>query len=512
VYHFSAFGNEIESCRCGLNGNQEFRRHSTRTGQQMAETHPKQVSLGVALLIIAIIMLALAVGVGKFKIPTDMAFVLALTAITLVCMAVGFTLKQVQEFFFDGCKKSVTVAVLIMTVGMVIGSWIVSGVVPSLIFYGLKFISPHFFLVTGFLLLCTVSLFIGSTYATAGTIGVALMSIGFGMGYPPALTAGMVVSGSVFGNKISPFADTTNLCIAVTGVDLTDHIKSMLWSVLPVLVASSAIFTYLGMTHAQSVLDQSKIDLICNSLSKIFVISPWLLLIPVLTIALIAKRVPAVISLIVAALIGAVVGLLFQPKYGVQDIFAAISKGFTVKSGVPQVDSLLNRGGIASMMPIVTLIIFVLGLCEILQRVGVVNAILDKVTFFIRGTASLVLTTLATALAVDALTGSQYLSIILPGEMLKTAYEKARIKLNVLSRTLEDGGTIFSYLVPWSTPSLVVAGILGLPVRESFPYSYQLWLTPILAAFYGITGIAIWKEDEKRDNTGTRAIAKSEGK
>lgn len=455
----------------------------------------KSVTFKHALVMLLCIVVILSVGNAILKIPTEISFMLTIVAISLVAMSSGFKLKELQDYFIDGCKDSLIVVLIMMSVGMVIGSWIVSGIVPSIIYYGLKFISPAYFLVSGFLLLCLVSFFIGSSFATAGTLGIALMGIGLGMGIPPAITAGMVISGSLFGNKISPFADTTNLCLAVAKVDLVDHIKSMLYSVIPILVISATIYTYLGLSFAKESLDQSKLDLITVTLAQNFTINPLLLLVPILTIILAIRKMPPVIALLLAALAGVAVAFICQP-YNATAIFAALSKGFSIKSGVPQVDALLNRGGIASMTSIITLVIFILGFGQILQRTGVVTVLLDKVQSIIRGSTSLVLTTLFTGLLTDMLTASQYMSILLPGQILGPAYKRLKIKMTVLSRTLEDGGTMFSYIIPWSITALYLSGVLGLPVIEMVPYAYQAWLTPFLAVFYAVTGIAIWKEED----------------
>lgn len=467
------------------------------------EAVEKKVSFGKAMLILFLVMLILSVGNVVFKLATEISFLFAVVAIVLVALSSGFKLQELQEYFLDGCRKSLLVVLILMSVGMVIGSWMVSGVVPSLIYYGLKFLSPTYFLLTGFLSLCIVSFFIGSSFATAATVGIAIMGIGYGMGIPPALTAGMVISGALFGNKISPFADTTNLCIAVADVDLVDHIKSMLYSVLPILVASACIYTYLGATFARESLDQSKINLITDTLAKHFTISPWLLLIPVFTIILAIRRMPPLIALILSSFAAVVVAFICQP-FDSGIIFASLSKGFSIKSGVAQVDTLLNRGGISGMMFIVVIALFVLGFGELLQRTGVVSAILEKVEYIVRGPASLVISTLTTGLITDMLTASQYMAILLPGQILKPAFIKFKIKRNVLSRTLEDGGTIFSFMIPWSITSLYLTGVLGVPTMESLPYAFQAWLTPLLATFYGLTGIAIWKDEAQtppRDET-----------
>lgn len=206
---------------------------------------------------------------------------------------------------------------------------------------------------------------------------------------------------------------------------------------------------------------------------------------------------PPVLALLLATLAGALVGLAFQPNYDLKAIFTSISKGFQINSGVARVDSLLNRGGIASFMGIVENVFFLMGASEILQRTGTTTAILEKVSRIIRGSTTLVISNLLTGLVVDGVTGSQYLAIMLPGEMFKPIYQKLRVKLTVLSRTLEDSGTIFAFLIPWSLNAIGMGGILGVPVSESYIYAFQLWFSPLVCILFAITGIAIWKEEEK---------------
>ncbi|MDR3592659.1 MAG: Na+/H+ antiporter NhaC [Negativicutes bacterium] len=458
------------------------------------ENEERRVSFGVAVLNISILVLFVAVGNGLLKfMPLDVAVILAITVMTLTVRTCGFKAEEVLGFAMEGARKQMGVIGILMFVGALIGSWIVAGIVPTMVYYGLKFLSPTYFLLTGFLLLCLVSFFIGSTYATAGTIGIALMSIGYGMGYPSAITAGMVVSGSIFGNKISPFADSTNLCIAVTGVELMDHIKSMLYTVVPIFFISAALYTYLGFAFASQSFDPSKINVISETLAKNFTISPWLLIIPALTIGLIVKKVPPVMALLVATLLGAFAAVISQP-YDLATIFAAVSKGMQLKSGVPQVDSLINRGGISSMMGIVELVIFLLASGEILHRTGTTTALLEKIDKLIHGPRSLVLSTLLTGFLTDAVTCSQYIAIILPGQMLKEAYQKVGVRMSVLSRSLEDSGTIFSFWLPWSANAVTLSGIVGVFITDSYIYAFQLCLTPIFAAFYGITGLAVWRD------------------
>ncbi|QHI72298.1 Na+/H+ antiporter NhaC family protein [Aminipila terrae] len=459
----------------------------------------KTVPFGVAITNIFIILCCVGIGGALYKAPLDMSFLLAIILMGLILILVcKYKAKELLEYFFDGGRKAVDIMVLLMGIGALIGAWIVGGIVPTLIFYGLKFISPAFFLLTGFLLLCALSFFIGSAFATAGTVGVALMGIGAGMGFPPALTAGMVLSGSIFGNKLSPFADSSNLCVVATGVNLLDHIKSMCYTVIPIFVASAAVYAYLGISYNDATLDPTHVVLFMDTLQKYFVINPFLLLVPIATIVLIVKKVPPVIALLLTTIVGGIVALAVQ-GFNISTVASSISGGFSIQTGVANVDDLLNRGGIYSMLDVVELVFFLMGGGEILQRTGTTTAIMNKLHMIIRGKKSLIMTNLFAGLMVDGLTGSQYLSIILPGEMFKEQYKKFGVKLTVLSRTLEDSGTIFSYLLPWSNNAVAMGGILGVAITESYIYTYQLWFTPILAIICAVTGYAVWTEDNTEE-------------
>jgi len=456
----------------------------------------KKVSFNIAMLNILLIVAIVAVGNGYLRMPLDMMLIFTLTSISVVVMITNrYAATDLLQTVVDGGKNALSVSLLLMAIGAVIGAWIISGIVPTIIYYGLMYISPAYFLVGGFLILCALSFFTGSTYASSGTVGVALMSIGAGMGYPAVLTAGMVVSGSVFGNKVSPFADTSNLAASTVGVDLMDHIKSMCYTVLPVFFISAGLYTYLGMEYAKGSIDIANIAKFADAMTKNFNINPLLLIVPVLTVILIMRKMPATIVLLLATLAGIVIALAYQP-YDIKAIIGACSSGFKIKSGVAQVDMLLNRGGIASMLAIVELCILLLALSEILQKTGTIEQVLSKIEKVVKGTRSLVLTTLLSGASIDLVTGSQYLSIILNGTMFKSLYEKYKVKRNVLSRCVEDSGMIFSYMVPWSTPAIVVGTFIGVPISESLPYAFQCWLTPIVAIFYAVTGIAVWKEDD----------------
>ncbi len=413
-------------------------------------------------------MLALVL-IGGFivlQISTHVVFLLAILTMGIIALLSGFTKEDLQEFFVDGCKGAVLVALILMTVGTVIGSWIVSGIVPTIIYYGLEILSPKVFLVFGFFICCIITFFVGSSYSAIATLGVAFMGIGLGMNINPGLTAGMVVSGAIFGDKMSPFSDTTNLAPAVAGTDIFKHINSMLYTTVPATLLTAVIYTVIGFNISENSMDASVIEGINSTLKENFNINPLLLIVPLFTIILALLKMPPLIALLLGAVAGTIAAFIFQTEhYDYQVILNALGNGFSMESGNADVDRLLNRGGIMGMMSTSSLALLALGLGEMLQRMGVLSVVLKKMEVFIRSSRSLVLTTLGTCLITTILTASQYIAILLPGQLMKDAYTKHKVSKRVLSRTLEDGGTIFTFLIPWSTTGIFVSGVLNVSVH-----------------------------------------------
>jgi len=461
------------------------------------EAESKKLNFGTSLFIVILLAIIMAVGLAYFKISTQTVFMLAIVSVALVAIAKGFKMSEIEEYFIEGCKKSMLIVAILMIVGAIIGTWIISGIVPSIIYYGLTVLSPAYFLVLGFFICCIVSFFTGSSYTSLGTLGIAFMGVGYGLGINPGLTAGMVVSGSVFGDKMSPFSDTTNLAPASAGTDIFSHIRSMMYTTVPSLVISAILYLVLGLKYGDAAMDLSKIKEISDSLLQHFTISPILLLVPIITIGLAIKKIPPLISLLIGAFAGVIAAFIFQGQYyGITEIMNSMATGFKLDSGVPVVDKLLNRGGISSMMSTVSLALLALGFGEILQRTGVLSAILNKAKAVTSSSRTLVIGALITCLVTNMLTASQYMAIILPGELFQEAFRKAKIKLHVLSRTLEDGGTIFAFLVPWSMAAIYTTGVIGVPTMQYLPYAFLCLLCPIFAVIYALTGFAIFKETD----------------
>ncbi len=459
------------------------------------EKREKKMNLPLALFTLLVMVAIMAVGLAVLELSTVTVFALVLIAMAVIALCIGFSLEEVQEIILTGCRKAILVILILMSVGMVVGSWIVSGVVPSIIYYGLQILSPSYFLLVGFIICCIVSFFTGSSYTAAGTLGVAFMGIGSGLGINPALTAGMVISGAIFGDKMSPFSDTTNMAPAAAETDIFLHIKSMLFTTVPATVIAAVLYFVLGFQYSGASADLGNVADISQSITSTFNVSPILILIPVLTIVLAIKKVPSFLALLAGTIAGIIAAFIAQPQFSIGTILNSMATGFSGKFTNEMVGTLFNRGGISSMMTTVSLSLLCLAFGELLQQMGVLTTILDRLEVLVRKPGPLVITTLFTCLLTVILTASQYVAIMLPGEIFKESYKKADVAPYVLSRTLEDGGTIFSFLVPWSMAAIYTSGVLGVPTIESLPYSFLPILCPIFAIILAVTGFAVFKTD-----------------
>lgn len=464
----------------------------------MEKNTKKMISLPMALLTLAVVAAIMSVGLAVLKLNTMVTFILSLVAVCVIAVCLGMKLERLQEVILCGFRKFALIGMILISVGMVVGAWIISGIVPSIIYYGLQIFTPSSFLAVGFIICCIVSFFTGSSYAALGTMGVAFMAIGYGMDINPGLVAGMAVSGAVFGDKMSPFSDTTNMAPAAAGTDIFAHIKSMFYTVIPAFVITTILYFVMGLKY-NSASEESlqSIKAIVLALDESFTISPLLLIVPVLTIILVAKKIPAMIALMIGAFAGVAAALIAQPQFTFNEVVTAMSTGFTGEFEEEALAALLNRGGISAMMSTIVYCIFALELGELMYEMGVLTVILDKIKDKILKPCNLIITTLISCLATVVLTTSQYMAILLPGEVLRSSYEKANIAPYVLSRTLEDGGTIFSFLVPWSAAAIYSSGVLGVSTLQYLPYAFLPLLCPVFAVLCAITGIGVFDSKGK---------------
>lgn len=458
----------------------------------------KKPSFGVALLIVTflfVIIIAQVLVAGSPDIHLTLVF--SITFAVLLLMMTGTKWSVVEEGIMHGCKIATVPMLILMFIGMLIPALIASGTIPALIYYGLKMINPSVFLLTTALICAVSSVCTGSSYTTGGTFGVAFMGISVGLGIPPALTAGAVISGAVIGDKLSPLSDSTNLAAGVCETNLFAHIKSMLYTTIPAFIISLIIYTVLGMRYSADSIDTTAVDAILKGIGDNFNVSPLYTLISLIPLAAVVfmavKKVSALAAMIIAAIIAMVIAMIMQ-GYSILEMMSFMNYGFTIDTGVADVDKLLNRGGIQAMMWTVSLGYLGLSYGGILEITGTLESLINKMESLTKNARNLIITHIFSSILVNIISASQYVAIIIPGRMYLPAYKKIGIRTDVASRTCEDSGTVTSPLVPWGLCGVFFTGTLGVNTMEYLPFAFLCYLTPVVAVIYALTGKFIWKE------------------
>lgn len=458
----------------------------------------KQATLLHALIpivfLIASLMYTIFVLGGSPHIPLVLsAFVAGAVAI----LGLGYTWAELEEGMVETIKMSMGAIIILMIIGMIIGTWILGGVVPAMIYYGLQILSPSIFLVTACLLCCIVSLATGSSWTTAGTVGIALIGIGTSLQIPMEITAGAIISGAYFGDKMSPLSDTTNLAPAMAGTTLFEHIRHMIFTTGPSLIIALVIYGVMGIKFGGNQLDASAINQVLDGLSASFNINPILLLAPILVIVMVVLKVPAIPGLFGGTLLGALMAVVFQGA-DLGGIISAMNDGFVSESGIEVIDTLLTRGGLQSMMFTVSLILCAMCFGGIMEKAGFLEAVARSILRFANSIGSLVVATIITIIAINILAGDQYLSIVIPGRMYKGVFEERGLHPKNLSRCLEDAGTLTSPLVPWNTCGSFMSTTLGVATLAYLPYCFLNLINPLVSIFYGFTGITMEKGTQQK--------------
>lgn len=449
-------------------------------------------SFASTLFILGFLVVFMAISVLWLDIPIHITITIAALVAIVVLMAQGYKWEDISKDIVYGGQTAIQPVLILMLIGTVIGSWIGSGTVPFIIYWGLKLISPSLFLVTGTIICMITALATGSSWSTIGTVGVALVGVGAGLGINPAMTAGAIVSGAYFGDKMSPLSDTTNLAPAVAEADLFDHIKSMFYTSIPGIVITLIIYGIMGAKFAGQTVDVSQINLTLNALSTNFNLNIVVVLPAVLVIILAMKKVPALATVIISALFASLIAIVFQGE-SVTSVTTFMDTGFVSKTGIADIDILLTRGGLQNMMWTSSLGLIGITYGCILEKSKVLEVFLDKLKALTRTTGTLVLTTVLSLIGLNFATASQFLTIVLGGRMFISAYKEKDLLPQTLSRTIEDAGTITSPLVPWGLCGVFVTGTLGVPTLQYAPYAIFCWIVPIIAVIYGFTGLFQWK-------------------
>ncbi|ARS50301.1 Na+/H+ antiporter NhaC [Ectopseudomonas hydrolytica] len=445
---------------------------------------------------VLVVLLGLSVylfGDGSSSGPNQIALMSAAFVAGLVGLKNGLRWADIEEGILAGIHMAMKANLILLAVGALIGTWILAGTVPTMIWLGLKLISAEYFYVTSCLICALTALSIGSSWTVAGTLGIGLMGVAAGLGLDPAITAGAIISGAYFGDKLSPLSDTTNLAPAAAGADLFAHIRNMLRTTTPALLIALAIFFVLGQQAGASH-DTGRIAEVLAALEAQFRLG-WHLLLPVAFLLFLAMRQWAAFpAVFLAALLGAVFALVFQPEVmsrladpaaGVlaplKTVWSALFAGYESASGNAELDGLLSKGGMGSMLTTVWLIICAMCFGGVLERLGLLQRLLQSALRLVRSDSGLVASTITTSIGTNVITADQYIALVLPGRMYRAEYEKRSLAPTSLSRALEDGGTLTSVLVPWNTCGAYMAATLGVATLSYLPYCFFNLIMPVLA-------------------------------
>lgn len=466
----------------------------------MNEKVKKQPTLGISLLPIIFAMALLVYGVGVKK--ANAAIMLLLISMFTTAISIFFLGYRWDELLEKGIRPTIDRAMgailILMMVGPLVGAWLISGTIPYFIYLGMQILNPKTFLVSATLLCAISSVMTGTSWGTAATLGVALMGVAYGLGIPMPIAAGAIVVGAYFGDKLSPISDTTILAAATAETDIFEHIKSMLWTTVPALLISLVIYQIFSF-RISGTIDYTRINELLGGISSTFKLNPLLLLPPIVVFILSYRKVSSIPALWIGTIIAMILAWSIQGA-DFKSIITTMYSGGSFKTPIPELNNLLNRGGITSMVSSIATVFMAYIFAGEMEYTGMLGKILDSIKEnFIKGkVGNLILSTSLTGIFTGLVTGNSYLSIIVPGRIYQPVYKELGIKLSVLSRTTEDSGTVLVPLVPWSAAGVYMTATLGVSTLEYAPWAIMCYLGFIIAWIYGYTGKAIWKENNKK--------------
>jgi len=475
-------------------------------------TESRKPSVGLALVPILILITLLGSNVVVFGAdatdgPNQIALVLSAFVGGLIAWRLGKKWSDIEQSMVRSIGSAMGAMLILMVIGSLSGTWLMSGIVPAMIYYGLKVLNPTIFLFATCIVCATVSIATGSSWSTVATVGIALLGIGKALGIHEGWIAGAIISGSYFGDKMSPLSDTTNLAPAMAGTDLFTHVRYMVQTTVPSLTITLIVFLAAGfMLDTNPVAGGS--EEVIRVLESTFNLSPVLFIVPGLVIFMIVRKIPAIPALIVGSLLGGAFAIMLQPNIinqisGISDNYfksagMALMKGMSTDTAITteneMITSLLSSGGMAGMMNTIWLIICAMVFGGVMESCGMLEVIAERIIRFAHSTGSLVASTVATCIFFNLTASDQYMAIAVPGRMFAGTYKKRGYRPELLSRTLEDAGTVTSVLVPWNTCGATQAKVLGISTFAYAPYAIFCLVSPLMTIFFAYAGIGIKKE------------------
>ncbi|MFC1628589.1 Na+/H+ antiporter NhaC [Gemmatimonadota bacterium] len=452
------------------------------------ETTHRRPTLGEALTPLIAMGIFLGLGYAWQGYRIEVVLLASAAVAGFIARRLGYSWKEMEQGVVSSLSKAMPAMLILITVGALIASWIAAGTIPMLIWYGLQLISPKLYLVTACVICSIVSISTGTSWGTVGTVGVALIGVAQGLGIPMGAAAGAVVSGAYFGDKLSPFSDTTNLAPVVARANLFDHIRWMLWTTFPAWTLGLIVYLIVGLGSNPTAMPD--IGPLQDGLQAAFRFNILLLLPLVIILWFAAKKLPTLPGILLASLVAAILALIFQGT-PLKEVMEATILGYQPATGIADLDSLLARGGMMAMMDVTLIVFCAFGFAGIMSGCGILERILEALMSRVKRTFGLIAATVATGVTTAFVTGSSYLSIIVPGELFARAFSERGLAAKNLSRTTEDSGTVVVPLIPWSAAGVFMAATLGVPTLEYLPWAIMNYTGFIFALICGATGIGI---------------------
>lgn len=455
----------------------------------------KKMTFWLAIIPILTLIVSATLSVFVWGAGMHMPLIFGIIAAALVTIIAGHKWDDVQDMMVNGVSRGLPAVFILIVIGTIVGSWIASGVIPSIIYYGLAIIRPDIFLPLVAVVTGIVSITLGSSFTSIATVGIAFMAIGEGLGFPAGIIGGAIISGAFFGDKLSPLSDTTNIAPAMAETDLFSHIKHMLWDTIPAFLLAILLYWIIGNTHSVTgIADINVIETMKTGLNQLFTIHPLLLLMPLVTIGLMLMRVPAIPALISVSVMGSLLAVTVQGT-SVSSAIQAMTSGYSGESGNDALDSLLNNGGLTSMLGTIALLILATALGGILEESGSFEVLTRKIMAKVNTTGNLILSTILATFLVAFASGAQFLAIILPARSFVGKYKEMGIDTKNLSRCVESAGTVGINLVPWGVPAVFASGLFGISPGQFIPFAFFVMLVPLINVLFGFTGFTITKRN-----------------
>lgn len=464
-----------------------------------------------AILPIIVMLLLLSIGYGVFELSPEPLLILASIFAGIIAIRVGLTWDDMMDGIREKLDMAMPALLVLISIGILIGTWMIAGTIPMMIYYGLELINPTYIVLIAFIVSAIISIVTGTSWGSAGTVGVALMGIATGLGASLPATAGAIVAGAYFGDKISPLSDTTNLAPIAAGSELYEHIKHMFYTTIPAAIISMIAYFIIGLNVSgdQAWTPDEMLSML-STLNEMFDWSLLLLLPPIIVLVGSITKKPTLPTIIFSSIVAGVLAIFYQ-GFDMKDVFASTVVGFDVsmvnRAGfdsttvIEEVTRLVNQGGMQSMTSVILIAFSAFAFAGIITKSGSLEVIMSHLLKIVKRTGDLILSTVVSCITMALVTGNSYLSIIVPGELFKDTYKLKKLHAKNLSRTLEDSGTVVVPLIPWSSAGVYMTGVLGVSTFSYAPWAILCYSGFIIAIILGYTGIGITKLEDSTDES-----------